>query len=289
MSVCLLAVSIPTLFSTTVSGDQDLVIYTDYYQYDNNESLVYHIVGTNNTTYTVLVVHRDSDTPLKITHKRTGINETMVNGTMPLYGLTNFGVMELRAFNKSYNQSAKCEFRLVPSQAWWDDEVDEMVGTFYEIQFWMFYVMFVTIIVILSGYLYFYLKYRAKVKEQLGESGIFEGLHKVFTSPGDYDYYANAVEGERPTGVKAKAELAHMRFKTARWEFIDNLKTIKDAKELEPRQSYLSRELQTNLVKDVIKEKERAGILPKGRWEQMTSLEKFTFLNPAEIRKATKG
>lgn len=279
LSVCLLAVSIPTLFSTTVSADENLIIYTDYYQYDNNESLVYHIVGTNNTTYTVIVLHRDSDAPLRITYGRTGENETVMNGTIPLYEFTTWGVMELRAFNKSYNQSAKCEFRLVPSQAWWEDEVDDMVASFW-VTVWQLLqiISAVAAIPIFIG-IALLISYRDKVKAASGELTISErmGLEDIW----NYDDYANDVCARNPHSPSERARLKYSLARSLFFQVVAAKKKLGLYRQLDEKEKELKVRL-PKLVNDVMDALVNEGVISRKERKDMKPDDRFRLLNPGQ-------
>lgn len=279
VGIILFALSIP--LSSTVSADENLVIYTDYYQYDNNESLRYHIVGTNNTTYTVIVLHRDSDAPLIMTYKRTGVNETMVNGRIPLYGLTSFGVMELRTFNKSHNQSAKCEFRLVPSHAWWDKKVEGMVADFW-ITIWQMLGIIAGLcaIPIFIGAALL-ITYRDKVKAASGELTISErmGLEDIW----NYDDYANDVCARNPHSPSERARLKYSLARSLFFQVVAAKKKLGVYRQLDEKEKELRVRL-PRLVNDVMDALVNEGVITKKERKEMKGDERFRLLNPGQKR-----
>lgn len=278
--IVLFALSIP-LTSPTVSADQDLIIYTDYYQYDNNESLYYHIIGTNNTTYTLIIVHRDSDAPLRITHKRTCGNCTMLNGTIPLYELTNFGVMELRAFNKSHNQSAKCEFRLVPSQAWWEKKGDEVIASVWQIVINLLYLIFaLCMIPILIGAALL-IKYRDKVKAASGELTISERMN--MENLWNYDDYANDVCARNPHSPSERARLKYSIARSLFFQVVAAKKKLGLYRQLDEKEKEIRSRL-PKLVNDVLDALVNEGIITKKERKNLKGDERFKLLNPGQKR-----
>ena len=278
VAFCVVLLSVP-LSSQTVSADENLILYTNYYQYDNNESLDYHIIGTNNTTYTLVILHRDFETPLRITYRRTGVNETMLNGTIPLHELTVFGSMELRAFNKSYNQSAKTEFRLVPSQVWWKEYVDEsdartwamilnllwIIGTAYAIP------TFIGVALLIS--------YRDKAKAASGELTISERMS--MEDIWNYDDYANDVCARNP---HSPSERARLKYSTARSLFFQvhaAKKKMGVYRQLEEKEKELSARL-PGLVNDVLDALVNEGVITKKERKDMSAGDRFRLLNPGQ-------
>lgn len=275
--ICVLSTS--ALFSPNVSADENLIIYTDYYQYDNNESLDYHIIGTNNTTYTVVILHRHSNAPLRITHRRTGINETMLNGTIPLYELTDFGMMELRAFNKSFNQSAKTDFKLVPSPVWWKEYVDESDARIWNMILSLLYIIGgIAAIPIFIG-IALLITYRDKVKAASGELTLSErmGLEDIW----NYDDYANDVCARNPHSPSERARLKYSLARSLFFQVVAAKKKMGVYRQLEKKEKELSARI-PKLVNDVLDALVNEGVISKKERKDMRAEERFRLLNPGQ-------
>ncbi len=279
-SIALLVLAIP-FTSPNISADNNLVIYTDYYQYDNNESLDYHIIGTNNTTYKLTILHRDSPVPLRIHYARTGMNETMLNGTIPLYELTAFGSMELRAVNKSYNQSASCEFRLVASQAWWTGETDRLIADAdarYNLSLYLIFVAVMMPVLIMGALV---IKYRDKVKAASGELTLSErmGLEDLW----NYDDYANDVCARNPHSPSERARLKYSLARSLFFQVVAAKKKMGVYRQLDEKEKELSARL-PKLVNDVLDALVNEGIISKKERKDMKAEERFRLLNPGQKR-----
>lgn len=275
--ICVLSTS--ALFSPNASADENLVLFTNYYQYDNNESLDYHIIGTNNTTYTLMIIHRDSDAPLVIAHARTPSNRTMTNGTIGLYEFTNFGMMELRAFNKSYNQSAKTEFKLVPSPDWWTGEVDRLIADAdarYNLSLYLIFALCMIPILIGAALL---IKYRDKVKAASGELTISErmGLEDLW----NYDDYANDVCARNPHSPSERARLKYSLARSLFFQVVAAKKKLGVYRQLDEKEKELSARL-PKLVNDVMDALVNEGIISKIERKDMKAEDRFKLLNPGQ-------
>jgi hypothetical protein len=290
LKVCLVSALLSgfvfSALSSPVSADDTLTLYTEYTQYDNNETLRYFIVGSNNSTYQVFLFHRDSPTPLVIAYARTGENSTKANGSIGLYEIDNFGWLTLKAHNKSNNESATTDFRLVPSLAWWEGEVDGIIADANEREGRYLYIIFALCMTIIIFLGVGYLRMRDKVKEATGELTLGDRL--LIAKPWDYDTYADDIAEDHP---QAQSERAHLKFKMVWWRLLDILKMKKELRDYESllKEEKELKAMLPSLFKDLISEKEAAGILKEGQWDGMTTEERYAFLHPGERKEALSG
>jgi hypothetical protein len=275
--ICVLSTS--ALFSTTVSADEDLVLYTEYSQYDNNETLKYFIVGTNNTTYQVFLFHRDSDAPLRITYARTGENSTRTNGSIGLYEIENFGWLTLKARNKTNNESATTEFKLVPSPIWWSGEVDRLVADADARYNLGLYLIFAAVMIPVFIMLAFLITYRDKAKAASGELTISERMH--LEDIWNYDDYANDVCARNPHSPSERARLKYSLARSLLFQVVAAKKKMGVYRQLEEKEKELNARL-PKLVNDVMDALVNEGVITKKQRKEMDAEERFRLLNPGQ-------
>jgi hypothetical protein len=265
--------------SNTTADDEGLILYTEYTEYENNESVKYFIVGTNNTTYQLFLFHRDSSSPLVVAYARTDNNSTTTNGSIGLYEIESFGWLTLTAQNESNNESAKTTFKLTPSPDWWREEVDRLIASVWQMILTLLYIIAAAFAIPTFIGVALLISYRDKVKAASGELTISERMK--LEDLWNYDDYANDVCARNP---HSPSERARLKYSTARTLFFDLVAAKKKLglyRQLEEKEKELKARM-PRLVNDVLDALVNEEIITEKERKEMTGKERFNLLNPGQ-------